>query len=115
MVKKVQQLLCGITIQLAQKMSGLLFPPSQRGSGNLKELAEETSTTTATVAMMQPGLVSDVDAVDGYVLDEGVLDVDVLAVDVGYRWELGERCCQLRFSTLVLMLPTKVFNPGSLS
>ncbi len=72
-------------------------------------MAEETSTTTATAAMMQPGLVSDVDVVDGDVVDEDVLDVDVLAVDVGYGWELGERCCLLRFSPLVLTVLRCIF------
>jgi hypothetical protein len=44
-------------------------------------LEEETATTTATAAMMKPGL-----------------DGDVLDVDVGFLRDLGgERCCLLRF------------------
>jgi hypothetical protein len=55
-------------------------------------LEEETAMTTATAAMMEPGL--DGDVVDGDVL----LDEDVLDVDVGFLRDLGgERFCLLRF------------------
>ncbi len=61
-------------------------------------MAEET--TTATAAMMEPGL--DGDVVDGDVVDGDVVDGDVLAVDVVYRRDLGERRCLPRFSPLAL-------------
>jgi hypothetical protein len=102
-LKSTAALVCNYnTVSAKNFEAGLLCTHSQRGSGSLKELAEDRSTTTE--ATMQPWLVSDVDVVDG-----DMLDMDMLAVDVGYRWELGERCCLLRFSPLVLTVLRCIF------